>query len=62
MASWLEDTLDAADYMAQKLEELKRRPGLLSRELTTYAAGLTVACDDVIDRAKQAKTGNYPPV
>jgi hypothetical protein len=56
MGSWLADTLDAADYMATKLEEVKGAPALLSRELTAYAAGLTVASENVIQKAKKRQS------
>jgi len=52
MAQWLGDTLDAAEYMAGKLEEVRARPGDLSRELTGFAVALSAASDDVILKAK----------
>jgi len=61
MAQWLQDTLDAADYMAQKIETARQAPGILSRELHGYAAGLAVAGDAVIERAKRGKTAITPP-
>jgi len=50
--SWLFDTLDAADFMAQKMEGARQSPRILSRELNAYAAGLSVALDDVLTKAK----------
>jgi hypothetical protein len=61
MGSWLADTLDAADYMAQKFDELKQRPAILSRELTNFAAGLSVSAESVIERAKGSKMTLTPP-
>lgn len=61
IASWLDDTLDAADFMAQKIVQARQTPRILSQELNGYAAGLSVALDTVIDNAKRGKGGLTPP-
>lgn len=59
--AWLFDTLDAADFMAQKMEGARQSPRILSRELNAYAAGLSVALDDVLTKAGVGKKGLNPP-
>ena len=56
MASWLDDTLDAADYMAAKMEDARTAPRILARELHGYAAGLQVASEAVL-----AGVGGFTP-
>ena len=61
MSSWLLDTLDAAEYMASKMDQARQSPRIVSRELHSYAAGLSLAADAVIQRAQEQKTGVTPP-
>jgi hypothetical protein len=61
MASWLLDTLDAAEYMAQKMDSARQSPRIVARELHSYAAGLSLAADAVISRAQEGKQGVTPP-
>jgi hypothetical protein len=61
IAAWLDDTLDAAEFMANKMDAARQSPRILSRELHTYAAGLAGAVDSVIGRAKSGKTGGLTP-
>jgi len=61
MASWLQDTLEAAEYMACKMENARQSPRLVAHELHTYAAGLEMALDSVISTAKGPKPGLTPP-
>ena len=58
MSSWLDDTLDAAEYMADKMLDARTAPRILARELHGYAAGLQVAGDAII---KRAQGGLTPP-
>lgn len=41
MGEWLADTLDAATFMAEKMEQARSAPKLVARELHSYALGLT---------------------
>lgn len=40
MAQWLEDTLEAAEYMAVTMERARAAPKVVMRELHAYALGL----------------------
>jgi hypothetical protein len=57
VASWLYDTQDAAEYMAQKMDAARQSPRIVARELHSYAAGLAIAGDRVI----AAAAGDLPP-
>ena len=60
MGDWLSDTIDAAEFTAQKMEQARSAPGLVARELHAYALGLTdetgefmrqISAKGVVDRA-----------
>jgi len=40
MGEWLADTLEAAEFTAQKMQEAREAPALVTRELQAYALGL----------------------
>ena len=40
IASWLEDTLDAAEYLATKMVQARAAPKLVAAELHAYALGM----------------------
>lgn len=41
IASWLEDTIDAAEFMAVTLEKARQAPRMVAQELHAYALGLS---------------------
>jgi hypothetical protein len=41
MGEWLGDTIDAVQFMAEKMEQARSAPALVARELHSYALGLT---------------------
>lgn len=41
MGEWLGDTIDAVEFMADKMEQARVAPALVARELHSYALGLT---------------------
>jgi len=41
MGEWLGDTIDAVEFMAEKMEQARSAPALVARELHSYALGLT---------------------
>lgn len=53
IAGWLEDTVDAANYMAQSLEKARSAPHLVARELHAYALGLTDETSALIDQVRE---------
>lgn len=54
MGQWLEDTVDAANYLAQTLEKARSAPKLVAQELHAYALGLTDETGDLMDRIRAA--------
>jgi len=56
IAGWLEDTLDAAQYVAQLMEKARAAPQLVAREMHAYALGLADESGqllrDIADKAK----------
>lgn len=59
MAQWLEDTIDAANYMAQNLEKARSAPKQVMAEIHAYALGLADETGDLLAkvRAKGRATG-----
>jgi hypothetical protein len=55
ISAWLDDTIEAAEYMAEKMEATRSAPRILSHELNAYAAGLSVAAETIISSAKSRK-------
>ena len=52
MAQWLEDTIDAAQFMAQTLEKARQAPRLVARELHAYALGLGDETGQLLDNIR----------
>ena len=59
MGEWLSDTLDAATFMAHKMEEARAAPRKVAQELHQYALGLTDMTADMLTavRRKAAMPG-----
>lgn len=51
MGDWLADTLDGAQFVAQKMEEARKAPRVVMREMQSMARGLM----DEVDGAAQAQ-------
>jgi len=58
MAQWLEDTIDAAQYMAQTLEKARAAPKQVMAEIHAYALGLADETGDLL--AKVRAKGRAP--
>jgi len=54
MGEWLGDTVEAAQFMAEKMEQARAAPKMVMREMHAYALGLADETGDVIKRM-QAK-------
>lgn len=50
MGDWLTDTLDGAQFVAQKMEEAKRMPKTVMREFQAMASGLHEAISEEVGR------------
>lgn len=49
MGEWLDDTLDAAQFMGQTVEKAREAPRVVARELHAYALGLGDMTRDLLD-------------
>lgn len=57
MGEWLEDTSEAALFMASKLEEARAAPRLVARELHSYALGLADQTLQLIESVRAGTSG-----
>ena len=71
MAEWLDDTLDAAEYMTQKVEEARTAPRKVAQQLHAYALGAAEMTGQFLeevrekgraDRAERATSGRPGPL
>jgi hypothetical protein len=53
MGDWLADTLDAATFMAEKMEQARAAPKLVARELHAYALGLADETSQVLEAVRK---------
>lgn len=53
MGEWLADTLEAAQFMADKMEQARTAPKLVARELHSYALGLTDMTQDLLETVRK---------
>lgn len=58
MAQWLEDTVEAAQYMAQTMEKARAAPKQVMAEIHAYALGLADETGDLL--AKVRAKGRTP--
>lgn len=55
MGEWLEDTIDSAQLVAAKVEQAKRSPVAVLREIQGMMHGYQGEVAEVLDRVRQAK-------
>lgn len=69
MAEWLADTVEAAEFMASKMEQARAAPKVVMREMHAYALGLAdetgqlmrdLAAKGTADRAGAARDAKAP--
>jgi hypothetical protein len=53
MGEWLGDTLEAAEFMAEKMEQARAAPKVVMREMHAYALGLVDETSDLMARMKK---------
>jgi hypothetical protein len=53
MAEWLGDTLDAAKFMAEKMEQARAAPRLVAQELHAYAMGMVDETGSVLAKMRE---------
>lgn len=59
MGEWLTDTLEAAEFMAEKVEQARAAPKLVMQEMHAYALGLADETGDLLERIR--KKGHQVP-
>jgi hypothetical protein len=52
MGEWLADTIEAAEFMAKKLEQARAAPRIVAREMHAYALGLADETGAVLERVR----------
>lgn len=57
MGEWLADTIDAANFMAEKVSEARAAPRLVAREMHAYALGLADETGEVLRRVRGVEAG-----
>lgn len=50
MGEWLGDTIEAAEFTAQKMEQARSAPSLVARELHAYALGMADEAGTLLKR------------
>ena len=53
MGEWLGDTLEAAEFLANKVEQARAAPGLVMRELQALALGTADELGTFMDQIRQ---------
>ena len=53
MGDWLEDTIEGAQFVAQKMVEAKQQPRLVMREMQAMAAGLQEEVANTLDELRK---------
>jgi hypothetical protein len=55
MGDWLADTVEGAQFVAQKMEEAKKQPRLVMRELQAMIHGTAQEVDTVMDDLRKGR-------
>lgn len=53
MGEWLESTIEGAEFMASKLEQARAAPGLVMREIHSYALGVADETGALVEKMRQ---------
>jgi len=53
MGDWLGDTVEAAEFMAEKMEQARAAPKIVMREMHAYALGLADETGALMDRMRE---------
>jgi len=57
MGDWLGDTIDGAQFVAAKMEEARKAPKTVMREMQAMSRGLTAEVDSVMEGMRAAGAG-----
>jgi hypothetical protein len=61
MGEWLQDTIDAAAFMAEKMEQARKAPALVARELHSYALGLSDQTQELMAQMRKGGKASGSP-
>ena len=53
MGEWLQDTLDAAQFMGETVQKAREAPKLVAQELHAYALGIGDMTKDLLDELRE---------
>lgn len=53
MGEWLEDTLEAAEFTASKMEQARAAPSVVMREMHAYAQGLADETGQLMEQIRE---------
>jgi hypothetical protein len=53
MAEWLSDTVEAAEFMAEKMEQARAAPRVVMAEMHAYALGLADETGDLLRKVRE---------
>jgi len=53
VGEWLADTVEAAEFMATKMEQARAAPGIVMREMHAYALGLADETGALMNKMKE---------
>ena len=62
MGEWLGDTLEAVEFMAEKMEQARAAPRLVMQEMHAYALGLADKTKQVLEQVKKRGRADRAPV
>lgn len=60
MGEWLDDTIDAAGFMATTMEKARAAPKLVAQELHAYALGLGDETGELLKRMREIGAASGP--
>lgn len=60
MGEWLGDTLEAVEFMAEKMEQARAAPRLVMQEMHAYALGLADETKQVLANVKERERAGRP--
>jgi hypothetical protein len=61
MGEWLGDTIDGAQFVANKMEEARKAPRVVMREMQAMAHGLTAEIEADMQRVRARTASGSPP-
>lgn len=56
MGEWLGDTIEGAQFVADKMEQARKAPRLVMREMQAFSRGLVQEVDQVADHLRRERT------